>query len=160
MATKADFTPEEWQSILQAPMAIGALITLSSPAMGDAIKESMAVAAAIAKTAQGEGGNALLTALAAEYTDRETAKAAQPDLTSRDPAEVKAQLLGVVTAAGAALGSKGEAEDMAQVKAWFYSLGETAANAAKEGDFMGIGGQRVNAAEEAALADIKSALGL
>jgi hypothetical protein len=160
MATKADFTPEEWQSILQAPMAIGALITLSSPAMGDAIKESMAVASAIAKAAQDADGNALVAALAAEYTDRATAKAAQPDLTSRDPAEVKAQLLGVVTAAGAALGSKAGADDVAQVKAWLYSLGEAAANAAKEGDFMGIGGQRVSPEEEAALAEIKGALGL
>ena len=39
-------------------------------------------------------------------------------------------------------------------------VAEAVANAAKEGDFMGIGGQRVSAAETAVLGEIKAALGL
>ncbi|MEZ4582017.1 MAG: hypothetical protein R3A10_10330 [Caldilineaceae bacterium] len=67
MTTKADFSTEEWQSIVQAPMAIGGLVTLASPAIGDAMKESMSVAKKLAEMAQNTGNEELLGALAAEF---------------------------------------------------------------------------------------------
>ncbi len=47
MTTKADFTAEEWQQLLQAPMITGVMISMASPAVGDMVKESMAVAKTI-----------------------------------------------------------------------------------------------------------------
>jgi hypothetical protein len=38
-------------------------------------------------------------------------------------------------------------------------VGEAVAKAAKEGDFMGIGGKKVSDAEAAVLGEIKAALG-
>lgn len=160
MTTKADFTTEEWQSIVQAPVAVGGLVTLASPAIGDAVKESISVAKQIAELGQSADNGTLMAELAEEFKSRETAKQAQFTMESRDPAAVKAQMLGVVQSAAAALDAKASPEEAAQVKQWLYSLGETAANAAKEGDFMGIGGQKVSAEEEAALAEIKTTLGL
>ena len=160
MTTKADFTTDEWQSIVQAPMAIGGLVTLASPAIGDAMKESMSVAKKIAELAQNTGNEELLGALAEEFKSRATAKEAQLKLETRDPAAVKAQMLGVVQSAAAAIDAKAAPEEAAKAKQWLYSLGEAAANAAKEGDFMGIGGQRVSPEEEAVLGEIKTALGI
>ncbi len=160
MATKADFTAEQWQSLVQAPMAIGALITMASPAMGDALKESMAVAKQIAEAAQASGNSELMTAMTNEFKDRASAKEAQVKPEGRDPAAIKAQMLGVVQNAAAAIDANASSEEAAQVKNWLYGLGEAAANAAKEGDFMGIGGEKVNADEEAALAELKGALGI
>ena len=160
MTTKADFSTEEWQSIVQAPMAIGGLVTLASPAIGDAMKESMSVAKKLAEMAQNTGNEELLGALAAEFKSRDTAKEAQLKLETRDPAAVKAQMLGVVQSAAAAIDAKAAPDEATKAKQWLYSLGEAAANAAKEGDFMGIGGQRVSPEEEAVLGEIKTALGI
>jgi len=160
MTTKADFSTEEWQSIVQAPMAIGGLVTLASPAIGDAMKESMSVAKKIAELAQNTGNEELLGALAEEFKSRATAKEAQLKMETRDPAAVKAQMLGVVQSAAAAIDAKATPEEATKAKQWLYSLGEAAANAAKEGDFMGIGGQKVSPEEEAVLAEIKTALGI
>ena len=44
------------------------------------------------------------------------------------------------------------------VKAWLYRVAVATAEAAKEGDFMGIGGVRVNDAEKAALAELAAIL--
>ena len=160
MTTKADFSTEEWQSIVQAPMAIGGLVTLASPAIGDAMKESMSVAKKLAELAQNTGNEELLGALAAEFKSRDTAKEAQLKLETRDPAAVKAQMLAVVQSAAAAIDAKAGPDEATKAKQWLYSLGEAAANAAKEGDFMGIGGQRVSPEEEAVLGEIKTALGI
>ncbi len=160
MTTKADFTTEQWQSLIQAPMAIGALITLASPAIGDALKESMAVARKIAEAAQDSNKSELMGALAEEYKNRAGAKEVQVRPESRDPAAVKAQMLGIVQQAAGALDAQAAPEEAASVKQWLYSLGEAAANAAKEGDFMGIGGEKVSPEEKDALAELKSTLGI
>ena len=160
MATKADFTQEQWQALVRAPMAIGTLVTLASPAMGDALKESMAVAKKLAEAAQAQGQSDLMNAMAEEFKSREGMKEAQIKPDSRDPKAIEAQMLGVVEEAGAVIDAKASPEEAAELKNWLYSLGEAAANAAKEGDFMGFGGEKVNAAEKAALAQIKSALGI
>ncbi len=158
MATKADFTPEEWQALIQAPLAIGTLITMASPAMGDAFKESMAVAKKLGEVASATGNTELMASISEEYKDRATAKAAQVKPDSHDPAAVKAQMLAIVAQAAAEIDAKASPEEAAQIKAWLYSVGQAAAEAAKEGDFMGIGGVKVSPEEEAALADIKATL--
>jgi len=160
MSVKADFNPEEWQSLLQTPMAIVGLVTLASPAIGDALKESMAAAAQIGELVQDSRGSQLLAALAEEFKNRQTAQDAQIKMTTRDPQQVKAQLLGVVSSAVTALNAKASPEEAAQMKQWLLGVGQAAANAAKEGDFFGIGGKKVSEEEEAVLAEIKAALGL
>jgi hypothetical protein len=160
MATKADFSQEEWQTLIQAPIAIGTLITLSSPALGDSLKESMAVAKKMAEAASATGNTELMNSLTEEYKDRASAKAAQIQPESRDPAAIKAQMIGIVERAAAEIDAKATPDEAAQLKAWLYSVGEAAAEAAKEGDFMGIGGEKVSKEEEAALAEIKAALNL
>jgi hypothetical protein len=160
MTKKSDFTPEEWQQLMQAPMTVSALITLSSPALGDAVKESMAAAKMITKTAQSGDNSELLAALVGQFQDKKAAKAAQPKIESKDPQEIIAQLLDNVTATTALLDAKATPEEAAEIKQWLYDMAVVVAEAAKEGDFMGIGGERVNAAEKAMLQQISDTLGL
>ena len=49
--------------------------------------------------------------------------------------------------------------DAAGFKAWLQDVARTAAEAGKEGGFMGFGGVAVSDAERATLAEISSALG-
>ena len=160
MTKKSDFTPEEWQKLMEAPLAVSALITLASPALGDAIKESMALAKMIAKQAKSGDNSELMAALLGQLQDKEAAKAAQPQIESKDPQEVINQLLNDVSAAVEVLDAKATPEEAAEIKQWLYDAAVAVAEAAKEGDFMGIGGVRVNEAEKAMLQRIADTLGL
>ena len=160
MTSKADFTAEEWLQLLQAPMITGVVISMASPAVGDMVKESMAVAKTIAAASQGAGGDGLYAELVHEYQNKETMKQAQPKFEKADIATVKAQAMEEVKAAAALLDQKAQPDEAAQVKQFYYDAAVASAQAAKEGDFMGIGGVRVNDAEKAALAELATILGV
>ena len=160
MTSKADFTAEEWQQLLQAPMLTGVIISMASPAVGDMVKESMAVAKTIAAASQGAGGDGLYAEIVHEYQNKETMKQAQPKFEKADIETVKAQAMEEVKAAAVLLDQRAEPDEAAQVKQFYYDAAVASAQAAKEGDFLGIGGVRVNDAEKAALAELATILGV
>jgi hypothetical protein len=55
--------------------------------------------------------------------------------------------------------SKGTAADVAAYRAFITDVGKRVADAAKEGSFLGFGGQRVSEGERVMLASIETALG-
>ena len=168
MTTKTDFTPEAWQAILAAPAAIGTLVITASFGLGDMIKEAGALSKQIDALVQQPGDLPLLVALAADFKQKQEAEKAQaakpapatPAPEKQDPAVQKAQLMAGLQAAIAAVNATATAQEAAQFKQWLYGVGDAVAKAAKEGDFFGIGGQQVSAAEAAVLGEIKTVLGL
>lgn len=160
MTTKADFTAEEWQKLLQAPMLAGVIISMASPAVGDMVKESMAVAKTIAAASQSADGNGLFAELVREYQNKETMKQAQPKFEKSDIETVKAQAMDQIKVAAALLDRKADPDEVAPIKQFYYDAAVASAQAAKEGDFLGIGGVRVNDAEKAALAEIATVLNI
>jgi hypothetical protein len=84
MTTKADFTPEEWTQLLQAPIIAGMVITFASPAMGDSIKESVAVAKVLTDAAMQASGEGLFVEWISEFRDKEQIKLAQPKFERSD----------------------------------------------------------------------------
>jgi hypothetical protein len=64
---------------------------------------------------------------------------------------------GVKKAMAAVSKSQGDAEAYGQ---WVFAAAQKAAEAAKEGGFFGIGGTAVTDAEKAALATLKTVLGV
>jgi len=159
MTTKADYTPEEWDILLEAPMSIAMYIAVASPSVFGSVKEATSVARNIANKTK-ESNTELLGALLAEFQNKETSKQAQPEFESKDPAAVKKQVLDELGAAAALLDEKATAEEATEIKTWYYQVGVDAANAAKEGGFLGIGAVRVSDAEKAALGEIAGALGV
>ncbi len=95
-----------------------------------------------------------------EYQNKETMKQAQPKFEKADIETVKAQAMEEVKAAAALLDQKAQPEEAAQIKQFYYDAAVASAQAAKEGDFMGMGGVRVNDAEKAALAELATILGV
>ena len=92
MTTKADYTSEEWEQLLEGPMSVTMYITIASPSVFGSIKEAMSVAKNIAKQSQ-ESNTELLGALLADFQDKESAKLAQPEFESKDPASIKQEVL-------------------------------------------------------------------
>ena len=169
MATKTDFTPEAWQAILAAPTAIGQLVIMASFGVGDVIKEGKALNQQMNALVQQPGDLPLLVAVAADIKEKldleaERLRTHKPYYVEtpeqQAPAVQKAQLLAGLQAAIAAVDATATPQEAAQLKQWLYDVGDAVARAAKEGDFFGIGGQQVSAAEAAVLVEIKTVLGL
>lgn len=160
MTDKSAFTPEEWDTLLEGPMSAAMLIAVASPSLFGAMKEAMSAAKSIAnasKTPQDE----LMTALLAEFKNRETAKEAQPQLESRkDPTQAKAELLAGIQGAATAVDQKATPEEAKAYRSWLYQIAVDAANASKEGGFLGIGAVRVSDAEKAALHELAGVLAI
>ena len=62
-------------------------------------------------------------------------------------------------AVSALLATNADASEAAEYKAWVLSIGQAVANAAKEGGFLGFGGESVSDDEEEILARITAAVG-
>lgn len=160
MTSKADFSASDWKVLVQAPSVAGMYITLASPSVTDSVKESMAVAGKIADAAKNSDGNGLIAAVVGEFKSFSNIKEAQPNFESREIEKIKAEALASLRKAADVANNGTDAADAAQYRQWVHDIATAAAEAAKEGDFLGIGGVRVNDEEKAALADIAEALGL
>ncbi|MEZ4712330.1 MAG: hypothetical protein R3A44_34390 [Caldilineaceae bacterium] len=160
MTTKTAFTTAEWKTLMQAPFVAGMYITMADPSLSDSFKESVAVASKVAKTARSGSGTELLAALAGEFNDFSNAAQAKPEFAARDMESIKAEALADIKAAAALLQQKATAAESAEIRQWLYDVALAAAEAAKEGDILGIGGVRVSDAEKAALAQLAQALNI
>ena len=161
MATKADFTPEEWSQIRQSPVMASVAIVAASPSgpIG-VIKEMLAMGKLIAETKVKTGPNPLVDALVAELSTREGMEQTKPiDIKGMTAAQARTHAVDTLKAVAALVDRKAPG-DAAGFKAWLQDVASRVANASKEGGFLGIGGTRVSGEEEAALADTAAALGL
>ena len=160
MAKKADFTSEEWQRILSLPQVASLYLALASPSnpLGLA-QELIASTKGILEALKSSSGNELIDAVAADFREKaeKRERMEAPLKTSNDPNEMKAQCLQISREVAALLSQKAPADAQAY-KQWVYQAAQNSANAAKEGGFLGIGGERVSEAEAAALKELATAL--
>jgi hypothetical protein len=158
MTTKADYTPEEWTLLMQAPMLTAMNVIAASPSgpIG-VVQEMMAVTKAALDAVEKASGNELITAVATEFkaTKGETAK---PEGLKAE--ELKARSLETSRQVAALLAQKSTPEEAAAFKQWLMETAQHVAAAAKEGGFMGMGGTAVTEAETAALKEVAEALGV
>ena len=158
MSKQDDYTPEEWLSISSAPVMAGLLISLSdvSGPIG-MTKEAIAVARAVTDSAS-SSSNELLGAIATSWKAQVT-KPKLPDLPRDTPDSARNETLELCKKAADIVSQKspGEADEY---KKWLVSLAKKAAEASKEGGFLGIGGTLVSDSEAAAIASLASALGV
>ena len=61
---------------------------------------------------------------------------------------------------GDVVDQKDEANEAIDFKMWLYKVANETAQAAKEGDFLGIGGEKVNKAESDALTELATVFGV
>ena len=78
----------------------------------------------------------------------------------KKPEELKAEVAGQLAKIPAILEGKVPADQAEGFKRWLVAVAGKVANAATEGGFFGLGGERVSAAEAAAINELASSLGL
>jgi hypothetical protein len=152
MAGQADFSPDEWMTMRSAMMSAGIVVALSEGGGDDMLSEVFA----ITQRLSGAGRNH------PNQLVRELASMAQFQTGMRPGmkrAVYEAEALAAIRTATVLLTTRAP-DDLGAFRAFVVDLAEAAANAHKEGGFGGMGGIRVTAAEAAAIARVKKALGL
>ncbi|HEY1234755.1 MAG TPA: hypothetical protein VGH22_15355 [Candidatus Binatia bacterium] len=157
MSKSTDYTAEEWKAISSAPMLAGLLVSVAdiSGPVG-MVKEAMAVVKAVTETPT-NASNELIRAVAEGMKAGE----GRPDTSElrTDPSRAREILIQRCKEAAGFVVQKSPAE-AEEYKRWLVSLARKAAEASKEGGFLGIGGTLVSDSENAALRDIATALGV
>ena len=73
MASKSDFTPEEWKTIVAAAPMVGLAVTCASPSgPWGVMKEMLSMGMAMAEMLEKGGSNTLIAELAADLKARQT----------------------------------------------------------------------------------------
>jgi hypothetical protein len=167
MSTKTDYSPEEWKLILKAPLMAGLAVIAASPSgpLG-VLREMFAVGKLVAETksqAEGQGGlsNELLRAAVADLASPDgRAQVDVAGLRGLAPEQLRAQALDACRTLASLVDRKASREEAEGVKRWLVTIAQRAAEAAKEGGFLGVGGTRVSEAETGAIREVARALGI
>ena len=162
MATKTDFTTEEWSQVLGSVMMAGMAVTLADPSgLIGMTKEGLASGSALVAAKADPDANALIKSVVSDFETSEGRAAArgmiQGELAGKTPSEMKQAILEAL-AQSATLLDTNAPDDAAGFKAWLRQISERVANASSEGGFMGFGGVQVSDAEKATLDEISKAL--
>jgi hypothetical protein len=158
LTTKSDFTEDEWSRIVRAPFVAGMAISLSDPGGPvEATKETMAT---LRSATNPESDEELLTAVAGEI-EALTQQKKSPLGGYRPTAEGAHwgdQVLEELRAVCSLVAARATPEEASAFGRWLVTSAQAAADAAKDGGFLGFGGQQVSEREEAMLAQVRAAV--
>ena len=162
LTTKANFTSEEWGKLLASPMIAGMAITAADPSgLWGLLKEGMAGGWALVEARQSNQANPLVKAVAEDFSTAEGRTAARAAVDARFKGAkfdgLKDKALAELKSISGILDAKAP-DDAPPFKAWLQNVAQKAAEAGKEGGFLGFGGVAVSEAEKATLGEISAAL--
>lgn len=159
MSGKTDFSEEEWTRLKRSPFVAGMAISLSDPGGPiELVKETAASLRTVTgPAAQGDRGE-LVTAVAEEVAAE--AKARKNPLSDfrAKGALAGQEILEELAAVNAIVSAKASPADAEAFRAWLKDAAQEAANAAKEGGFLGFHAVRVSEGEQRMLDKLAEAL--
>ena len=158
MTSKASFTHEEWDRVLRAPMVAGMAITIADP--GGPIEISKEMMATLRAATVPPSQEELLAAVALDIQ----AMVQQKQNPARNfkptsAATAGTEILDELRAVDAIVAEKATPEETQAFRGWLVMAAQAAADAAKEGGFMGFGAVQVSEGEQAMLDQLRSTLG-
>jgi hypothetical protein len=153
MTSRQDFTDEEWTRIRRAPLVAGVAISLADP--GGPIEVAKETMATLRSATLPPSQEELLAAVALDVQAL-TQHRQNPlgDFKPRGGPQVLEELRGVdqlVTA-------KATPQEVEAFRRWLVAAAQAAADAAKEGGFLGFGAEQVSAGERQMLDQVRAAL--
>jgi hypothetical protein len=157
VTTKSDFTEDEWARVVRAPLVAGMAITLADP--GGPIEATKETVATLNSATNPPSREQLLAEVALEIQAKRQQK--QSPLGGYRPTAdgpVGEQVLEELRAAQALVATKASPEEAAAFGRWLVAAAQAAAEAAKEGGFMGFGAQQVSDREQAMLDQVRAAV--
>jgi hypothetical protein len=160
MTTSAAFTEEEWTRLKRAPFVAGMAISLADPGGPiEAVKETAATLRTVLGAAEAGGRGELVDAIAREVAD--DAKQRKNPLAGFRPKGALAgqEILDELRGADRIVAEKATPEEAAAFRGWLLAAANEAAQAAKEGGFMGFHAERVSEGEQRMLDRLAEVLG-
>jgi hypothetical protein len=163
MASKTDFTSEEWSTLRDAPQVVALAVAVSGASgMIGTLKEAFSSSVALVEGTKSE--SELIRSLCTREeisAGQQTLRASLPQAQKIDDAKQALSALAVEKARAAMeiLRRKGAEADAEAYRGFVKGIGERVAQSAKEGGVLGFGGERVSEGERQMLASLDSALG-
>jgi len=164
MAKQDAFTADEWTLLRLAPSLVSGGVAAADPSgLFSSLKESFAGASGMADAFKSNGGVELFAALAGDRS-----MPSMPDSKSmlgegsreQQMQNLKNAVLEKIKAATDVVTRKGSPAEAEAYRNMLISVAEKAADASKEGGFLGFGGVRVSDKEQAFLTEVRRTLGL
>ncbi len=151
MTTRSDYTDDEWMLLHELPDAVATLVLMagSSGPIGT-LREMEALGRANSRAAARFSGVPFIQELARSL----------PPVHPGPQKQREGDTLDMCRGAVALLDAKAAPEEAASYKQWIMAVAEEIAGAAKEGAFLGIGGERVSTWETEVMNEVSAALGL
>jgi hypothetical protein len=141
---KADFTPEEWQVVLEGPPSAGMIVVTAQ--RGGTFRETIAIAKAYVEARKKHGQSQLLDEIVAAKPEIDHTRYHSFD-------ELKDDGLRHLRDAVALLERKATAEELDDYRRFVLNLADEVANAHREG------GENVSPAERAAIEEVTASVG-
>jgi hypothetical protein len=164
MANKEAFTAEEWALLRLAPSFVASGTSIADPSgLFATLKESVAGAQGVAETFRFNSGLELFAALAADRSlpsmpDAKTMLGEGPR--EQQMQNLKSAVLDRAKSAVSLVSRKASPAEADAYKTMLVRVAEKAANASKEGGFLGFGGVRVSDKEQAFITEVKRTVGV
>jgi len=160
MSTKSDFTDEEWTSLVRSPMVAGMAISLADPGGPIELMKETSAAIKFALGSASEERDDLVGEVARET--RALVEQRKSPLADFKPKGAMAgkEIVDEISRANEVVSAKATPEEAEAFRAWILECAQRAADAAKEGGFMGFRAERVSQGEKDMLAQLRSALGV
>jgi hypothetical protein len=160
VTTKSEFTEDEWATLVRSPMVAGMAITIADPGGPiEVVKETSAVLK-FAIGSSSEQRDDLVGEVARDVRMlAEQRKNPVGDFKPRGTLAAK-EILDELSRANEIVSAKATPEEAEAFRAWIMECAQRAADAAKEGGFMGFHAERVSQGEKDMLAQLGSTLGV
>ncbi|MFK7600750.1 hypothetical protein ACI3L1_00925 [Deinococcus sp. SM5_A1] len=159
MSLKDNFTVDEWFKVMTGPGRAGAAVVAASPSgLTGLLAEAQAIANAVRESVSKDSRTPLMEAMAADLLGQPAARAPEQER-ARNVEDVKNQSLEGVRQAMWLVNAKTSAEDASAYREMLMLVAQRTAEAAKEGGFLGFGGEQVNDKERAVIEELRQLIG-
>lgn len=161
MTSRADFTDEEWARVGRAPLVAGLAITLADPGGPvEALKESSAVLKTVLEAARDGSFGPFVKSVAADVAAKAQRRENPLAGFAAGRGGSRDEILDELRYVHALLTEKVAPDDLDDYREWMRIASQRAALAAKEGGFLGIGGERVSEREQEMLETLGEIFGV
>lgn len=157
MTSKSDFTQEEWARVVRAPLVAGLAITVADP--GGPFEAAKETVATLKSATNPPSREQLLAEVALEL--QALTQQHQNPLKGYKPTKDKPvgdQVLDELRDVRAIVAAKAEPAETEAFGQWLVTAARAAADAAKDGGFMGIGAHQVSEREQAMVDQVRAAV--
>lgn len=157
MLNRSALSEQDWTTIRNTPHLVAlAVMTAGRSGLLGSMQEAMTAAKTFFDASQGT--NELFKEIASQESMSKVRDELKAKMSELSPESLERSAVSGIHAALAIIRRNGSAEDEAAYKTWLTDIAERIANAAKEGGFLGFGGERVSEAEKAVIAKIEAAI--